>query len=210
MPTRVKICGITCAEDASLAVELGASALGFNFYRPSPRYLAPARASVIIRQLPPFVTAIGVFADEADGEYVAAVAREAGISAVQVHGPKFPNPAQIAFPVIRAVAVGVGFRPEMLRGLDASAYLLDAFDPALLGGTGKTVNWSLAREAKKYGTIFLAGGLTPENVAQAIREVRPFAVDVASGVESAPGKKDPAKLRAFFAAVQEADTGLSH
>jgi phosphoribosylanthranilate isomerase len=207
MPTRVKICGITELEDARLAVELGASALGFNFYPPSPRYLAPAAAAEIIRQLPPLVLPVGVFADETDAEHVAALAREAHVAAVQLHGPRFfaANCRLRYLPVIRAVAVQDGFKLEELAALRASALLLDAFDPQLIGGTGKTIDWSLAREAKRFGAVILAGGLTPGNVAQAIREVRPFAVDVASGVESAPGKKDAAKLRAFFAAVEEAN-----
>jgi phosphoribosylanthranilate isomerase len=211
MPTRVKICGIRRAEDARLAVELGASALGFNFYAPSPRYLTPAAAQAIVHRLPPLVMSVGVFADETESSRVAAVAREAGVAAIQLHGPRFPAGADgllEAYPLIRALTVGDSFRGEDLRPLRASAFLLDAFDTALRGGTGKTFDWKLAREAKRFGPIILAGGLTPENVGQAIREVRPFAVDVASGVESAPGKKDASKLRAFFAAVQEADRAL--
>lgn len=207
MPTRVKICGITRARDAELAVMLGAAALGFNFYPPSPRYIPPAGARRIIEQLPPFVVAVGVFADEAESEHVAQVAREAGVAALQLHGPKFPatNGALENYALIRAVAVRESLKLKDLERLEASAILLDAHDPDLRGGTGKTFDWSLAREAKKYGPIILAGGLTPENVGRAIREVRPFAVDVASGVESAPGGKNPAKLRAFFAAVAKAD-----
>jgi phosphoribosylanthranilate isomerase len=209
-PTRVKICGITRLEDAQLAVELGAAALGFNFFSPSPRYIAPAAAAEVIRQLPPFVTPVGVFADETDAEQVAAVAREAGVTAIQLHGPRFPvasGPLQ-GFLLIRAVAVREDFRPEELARLEASAFLLDTFDPNLPGGTGRTFDWSLAREAARYGPIILAGGLTPGNVGEAIRQVRPFAVDAASGVESAPGVKDAAKLRAFFAAVAEADNAI--
>jgi phosphoribosylanthranilate isomerase len=210
MATRVKICGITRLEDAQAAVELGASALGFNFYLPSPRYIAPAAARDIIRQLPPLVMPVGVFADETESAHVAAVARQAGVAAVQLHGPRFPQPdgALGDYPLIRAVAVGPGFKPDELRELQANAFLLDNFDPALRGGTGRAFDWSVAREAKQYGRIILAGGLTPENVGQAVREVRPFAVDVASGVESAPGLKDPAKLRAFFAEVERADREL--
>lgn len=213
MPTRVKICGIKRREDAELAVELGAAALGFNFYPRSPRYLAPPAARGIIRRLPPFVMAVGVFADETDAGRVAAVAREAGVGAVQLHGPQYPIPAPSEspldrFPLIHAVTVSDGFRPEQLRGIKANAYLLDTFDPNLRGGTGKTFDWESAREAKQYGPIILAGGLTPENVGQAIREVCPFAVDVASGVECSPGIKDPTKLRAFFAAVEDADLEL--
>ena len=205
--TRVKICGVTQLEDARVAVELGASALGFNFYPPSPRFLSPTAASRIIFELPPLVVTVGVFADETDAGRVVAAAREARVTAVQLHGPRFPtlDGAFPGYPTIRAVAVHEGFRPEELSRLKASAFLLDGFDPTLRGGTGKTFDWSFAREAKQYGPVILAGGLTPENVGLAVREVRPFAVDVASGVESAPGKKDPEKLRAFFAAVEEAD-----
>jgi len=202
-------------EDAQLAVELGARALGFNFYLPSLRYIAPTAARAILRQLPPLVMSVGVFADETDAGHVLAVAREARVAGVQLHGPRIPALAELvdAYPLIFAVAVGEGFKPEDLKGLTATAFLLDAHDPKLRGGTGKTFDWNLAREAKCYGTIILAGGLTPENVGEAIRQVRPYAVDVASGVESAPGMKDPAKLQAFFAAVAEADReidSLSH
>ncbi len=210
MPTRIKICGITRLEDAQLAVELGAAALGFNFYTPSPRYIAPAAAREIVAKLPPLVAAVGVFANETDAEHVASVAAGAKVGVVQLHGPEFPlwEQALANFKLIRAVAVTEGFRAESLRELQADAFLLDALDPKLLGGTGKSFNWTLAREANRFGTIILAGGLKPENVAEAIREVRPFAVDVAGGVESEPGKKDPAKLWAFFAAVDKADRAL--
>ena len=133
-----------------------------------------------------------------------------GSRVVQLHGPQFPplDGALADFPRIRAVAVREGFQPEMLRELGGDAFLLDAFDAKLLGGTGKPFNWALAREANRFGTIILAGGLTPENVGRAIREVRPFAVDVASGVEAAPGVKDAGKLRAFFQEVGRADQGI--
>ncbi len=207
MPTRVKICGITRWEDADLAVELGAAALGFNFYPPSPRYIEPMTAQAIVFKLPPLVLPVGIFADETDGESVGKRAREALVKAVQLHGPQLPplDGAIAGFTLIRAVAVDLGFRPEMLLELHGDAFLLDNFNPELKGGTGKAFNWRVARDAHRFGTIVLAGGLTPENVGQAIREVRPFAVDVASGVESAPGRKDSEKMRAFFAAVAEAD-----
>jgi phosphoribosylanthranilate isomerase len=207
MPTRIKICGLTRLEDAQLAADLGAAGLGFNFYPLSPRYIEPAAARAIMRRLPPFVTAVGVFANETDAGQVISQAREAGVTTVQVHGPRFPALDELlaVFALVVAVAVREGFKPEELRKIKPSAYLLDAFDPDRLGGTGRTFDWKAAREAKQYGPIILAGGLTPENVARAVREVRPFAVDVASGVESAPGIKDAAKLRAFFAAVAEAD-----
>jgi phosphoribosylanthranilate isomerase len=205
--TRVKICGITRLEDAQQAVDLGAAALGFNFYPPSPRYIEPEEARDIVRQLPPFVIPVGVFANETDAGQVFSIASAAGATAVQLHGPAFPNLHELlsAFTLVVAVPVREGFKVEELGKLKPTAYLLDAFDPDRPGGTGKTFDWNAAREAKRYGPIILAGGLTPENVGQAVRAVRPFAVDVASGVESAPGIKEPAKLRAFFAAVAEAD-----
>ena len=207
MPTRIKICGLTRLEDARRAADLGAAALGFNFYPLSPRYIEPAAARAIIGRLPPFVAAAGVFANETDAGHVISQAREAGATTVQVHGPRFPalDELRAVFTLVVAVAVREGFKPEELRKIKPSAYLLDAFDPDRLGGTGRTFDWKAAREAKQYGPIILAGGLTPENIARGVREVRPFAVDVASGVESAPGIKDAAKLRAFFTAVAEAD-----
>ena len=219
MPTRIKICGVTRLEDAQLAVDLGAAALGFNFYPLSSRYIEPAAARAIIRRLPPFVAAVGIFANETDTGHVISLAREAGVTTVQIHVAQVPlsGPAAFQSPaldellaastLVVAVPVREGFKPEDLRKIKASAYLLDTYDPDLLGGTGRTFDWSVVREAKQYAPIILAGGLTPENVGRAVREVRPFAVDVASGVESAPGIKDPAKLRAFFAAVAQADKG---
>jgi phosphoribosylanthranilate isomerase len=211
MATRVKICGITRWEDAELAIKLGASALGFNFYKPSPRYIDQAAARAIISKLPPLVAAVGVFANESDDERVALLTRLARVTVVQLHGPCLPplDGALLAFPRIRAVAIREGFRPEFLAQLTGDAFLLDAYDPLLPGGTGKAFNWALAREANRFGTIILAGGLTAENVGEAIRQVRPFAVDVASGVESAPGVKDPEKMRAFFRQVEQADKGFS-
>lgn len=207
MPTRVKVCGITRLEDAELSVKLGAAALGFNFYARSPRFIAPEDAHSIIKRLPPFVTAVGVYADETEAKHLTGVAKEAGIQTLQLHGPRFPefdgNLAE--YPLIRAVTVKEGFDVKALAGFHSQAILLDTFHPELKGGTGKAFDWTLARKATEYGTIILAGGLNPENVGNAIAEVRPFAVDVASGVESAPGKKDADLLRAFFAAVEQAD-----
>jgi phosphoribosylanthranilate isomerase len=205
MTTRVKICGITRLEDATLAVELGAAALGFNFYPESPRYIEPEEAREIVRGVPPLVASIGVFVDETSPDYVYTVARDAGVNAIQLHNCDFsvdPGPTES---IIRAVIVDERFQPESLRFLKAGAFLLDAFHPTLKGGTGRTIDWNKAREATRYGCVILAGGLTSENVGEAIRQVRPFAVDVASGVESAPGIKDAGRLRAFFAAVHEAD-----
>lgn len=211
MPTRIKICGITRLEDARLAVELGAAALGFNFFPRSPRYLEPRAAAEIIAQLPPFVTAVGVFAEETDAAHIASVAREAGVATVQLHGsgPGDVGSLREVFFLVRAVPVRGDFKASELARLRAHAFLLDAYDPVKMGGTGKTFNWALAREAGRYGPIILAGGLTPENVGEAVRQARPFAVDVASGVEANPREKDAAKLLAFFAAVEAVDRELS-
>ncbi len=206
--TRVKICGITRAEDARRAVALGAAALGFNFYSASPRYVTPQAARSITDGLPPFVTAVGVFADEVDSGRIAAIARQAKVSTIQLHGPRFPEDLTPLrkFALIRAVPVGQDFDLSRLQTLTATAFLLDACDPQRIGGSGRTIDWNLVRQAAGQGTpIILAGGLTPENVSEAIRLVAPYAVDVATGVESSPGIKDEAKLRAFFDAVRQAD-----
>jgi phosphoribosylanthranilate isomerase len=207
MPTRVKICGITTWDDARLSIDLGASALGFNFYPPSPRAISLADAWSIIRRLPPFVEAVGVFVNW-EPQVVDAVARAGRLGSVQLHGAESPGEvAELAGKrrVIKAVHVKRGFRAaSLVRYRAADAILLDGFARGLHGGTGRTLDWKLARAASRYGRIILAGGLTPENIAEAIRVAQPFAVDVASGVEARPGRKDPAKLRALFAAVYSA------
>jgi phosphoribosylanthranilate isomerase len=207
MPTRVKICGITTWEDARLSIDLGASALGFNFYPPSPRSISPADAWSIIRRLPPLVEAVGVFVNWPP-LVVAALARAVRLGSVQLHGAE--TPADVAavgrkHRVTKAVQVKRGFRPASLaRYRAADAILLDGFAPGLHGGTGRTLDWKLARASRRYGRIILAGGLTPENIAEAIRIAEPYAVDVASGVESRPGRKDRARLRALFDAIGSA------
>ncbi|HUI74712.1 MAG TPA: phosphoribosylanthranilate isomerase [Candidatus Acidoferrum sp.] len=206
--TRVKICGITRWEDARLACELGASALGFNFYEKSPRAIAPAAAWEIIRRLPPFVAPVGVFVNW-DSVAVLALARSLRLAAVQLHGDEHAptvNACAKQIPVIKALRVGADFNLSKLDSFEsACAFLFDAApsgrDSGHFGGTGLRTDWRAAREASKSHRILLAGGLTPENVAEAIRSVGPYAVDVASGVESAPGIKDPAKLREFFSAI---------
>jgi phosphoribosylanthranilate isomerase len=204
MPTRVKICGITTWDDARLSIDLGASALGFNFYPLSPRAISPADAWSIIRRLPPFVEAVGVFVNW-EPQVVDAVAQAVRLGAVQLHGAESPGEvAELArkHRVIKAIRVKRGFRAASLaRYRAADAILLDGFAPGLHGGTGRTLDWKLARGARRYGRIILAGGLTPENIAEAIRVAEPYAVDLASGVEARPGRKDAARLRAFFAAV---------
>ena len=205
MPTRVKICGITTWDDARLSIELGASALGFNFYPPSPRAISPADAWGIIRRLPPFVEAVGVFVNWPP-LVVDAMARALRLGSVQLHGAETPGEVgelNRKHRVIKAVQVNKGFRiASLARYRAADAILLDGFACGLHGGTGNTLNWKLARAASRYGRIILAGGLTPENIAEAIRVAKPYAVDVASGVEARPGRKDAARLRALFDAVE--------
>ena len=205
---RVKICGITDWADAKLAIDAGADALGFNFYPPSPRAVTPAQAWGIIRRLPPFVEAVGVFVNWSP-TLIDTLARALRLDAVQLHGEETADAvAECAatHPVIKAFQVRRGFRPAVLaRYRQAAAFLLDGFDWRLRGGTGKHFDWRFARGARRYGRIILAGGLTPDNVGEAIFEARPFAVDVCSGVEGRPGKKDPALLRELMCRVEIAN-----
>ena len=208
---RVKICGITSVEDALLACELGADAIGLNFYSKSPRCISPYTASKIIRKLPPFVATVGVFVNW-QAAPITALAKALGLAAAQLHGDERPQlTAEIAkkVSVIKALHVGEGSAlPAFAKYRGAAAFLLDAPHSGQYGGTGHTTDWSLAHTAAESHRILLAGGLTPENVAEAIRAVRPYAVDVTSGVESKPGRKDPAKLSAFFEAVTRAGQQL--
>lgn len=201
----VKICGITNWEDAKLAVDAGADALGFNFYAPSPRYIAPVEARRIARRLPRSIEAAGVFVGEAPAG-VQAIAESVGLDWVQLHGEETPaSVAQLARakPVVKAFRVRPGFRSAALRRYpEAAAFLLDGFRPRRRGGTGRSFDWRIARRARRYGRIILAGGLTAENVIDAIVRVRPFAIDVCSGVEASPGKKDPARLRELMRQVE--------
>jgi phosphoribosylanthranilate isomerase len=205
---KVKICGITNWTDARRAVEAGVQFLGFNFYRPSPRYIQPAAARQIIRRLPERIEAVGVFVNETEAKMLA-IARRVGLDYLQLHGEELPE--QVArlkrkIPVIKAVRVRDSFRPKQLDSFGrASAILLDGFEARRHGGTGKTFKWSLARGSNGSRRIFLAGGLTPENVAEAIRIAHPYAVDVCSGVEARPGRKDPARIVALMCAVKTAE-----
>ena len=213
--TMVKICGITNLADALAARTAGADALGFNFYPRSPRFIEPAQARQIIAQLPPGVLTVGVFVNEAEPAHVAALAKTAGVTAIQLHGDESPEycrsvAAHRALPfVIKAIRTDAQFTPEQALRYREHFILLDAYSPQAHGGTGLVCDWSLARRTcELMPRLFLAGGLTPENVGAAIAEVRPFAVDVCSGVESAPGVKDLAKVRAFLAAARAADEGV--
>jgi len=203
----VKICGVTTLEDAHAAVEAGADALGFNFYRPSPRYIEPARAREIVGRLPAGTLAVGVFVNE-EARAVETIARESGVAAVQLHGDESPEfcASLAAGRVIKALRVGPDFTPERAAVYPAEAILLDAFIPSARGGTGHTFDWTLARLTReRVGRLILAGGLTTRNVAEAIRAVRPYGVDACSGIESGPGRKSVGLMREFVAAVRSVD-----
>jgi phosphoribosylanthranilate isomerase len=195
---RVKICGITSLEDARVAVEAGADALGFVFYDKSPRSINPLLAAKIIATLPPFVQAVGLFVNE-ESEKINWTTDFCGLDLVQLHGDEEPDDcAELNRRVVKAFRIQNINSIEPLKKYQVAGYLLDAWCPECYGGTGKTFNWEMAAAAKEYGPIILAGGLTPENVAEAIAQVHPYAVDVSSGVESAPGQKDPEKVREFI------------
>jgi phosphoribosylanthranilate isomerase len=203
--TRVKICGITSAEDASAAVEAGASALGLVFVPGTPRFVRPDAASRILQGLPPFVAAVGVFMDQPLEEVLAVVAT-LKLHAVQLHGNE-PEALsrRLPVPVIRAIRVRDAESLRSIGSYPAQAFLLDAYVEGQPGGTGTLSPWDLALQAKGRAPIILSGGLRPENVGDAVRLVRPFAVDVSSGVERLPGRKDYRKVREFIANVRHAD-----
>ena len=215
-PTRVKICGITRAQDARLAEKFGAWALGFNFYKQSPRSISPADAWNIRRKLELTTEAVGVFVHWKP-EVIITLVHALELTAVQMHGDE--SPKQVAYceddlPVFKAFRVGPSFSmPEFRRFRRATAFLLDAApankNSEAFGGTGRPADWKIAKHAAAKHRVILAGGLTPENVAEAIVTVRPYAVDVASGVESRPGIKDSGKLREFFAEVARANRALA-
>ncbi|HEV2359160.1 MAG TPA: phosphoribosylanthranilate isomerase [bacterium] len=199
---RVKICGVRRLAQALVAAEAGADAVGFNFWRPGRRYVPTEVARQIARALPPFVCKVGVFVDE-DPDRVRDIAARVGLDALQLHGAESPEVcAGFDLPVIKGIKVR---GPESVVGLGryrVAGFLLDAHVPGEAGGTGRAFDWSLAARARDAGPIILSGGLTADNVQDAIRRVRPYAVDVATGVET-DGEADPEKIRAFLARVQE-------
>ncbi|MDB6124691.1 MAG: N-(5-phosphoribosyl)anthranilate isomerase [Pedosphaera sp.] len=205
MSTIVKICGITNIDDGLAAADAGADAIGLMFFEQSPRNVSLQTASEIANRLPPYVIKVGVFVNPSE-EVVMRAISECGLNILQFHGEETPEFCQL-FPVMTIKAFRVKDE-ESLKALpeyQTDAWLLDAYVADKLGGTGAKFNWDLAIAAQKLGRpIFLAGGLTPENVADAIRKVQPYAVDVSSGVESAPGKKDYAKVQAFIKAAKSA------
>lgn len=203
---KVKICGITTGEDARVAVEAGADALGFVMYRKSPRWVEPSVARSIIADLPPFVLPVGVFVNE-DPAAVRTLMDECGFALAQLHGDETAAYCQqLGRPVLKALRVkdrGSFLALAEFQGrARVRGVLIDAFSDHAYGGTGHKADWTLAAEAARSVPILLAGGLTPSNVAEAVRLVRPYGVDVSSGVEASPGKKDPEKVKAFIEAAR--------
>jgi phosphoribosylanthranilate isomerase len=198
----VKICGVTRLEDALAAVRHGADAIGFNFWPRSKRYLAPEAARGIVARLPPFVAAVGVFVDPSLDEVRAAL-DASRVSVVQLHGDEPPALcAAVGRPVLKAIRVKDARSLSVMASYEVAGFLLDSATSGY-GGSGEAFDWAIAAEAAAEVPVVLAGGLTPENVAEAIRAVRPFGVDVASGVESAPGVKDEELMRRFIQAAKE-------
>ena len=204
--TRIKICGITNIDDALMAIDAGADALGFNFVPDTPRYLKDTKAAAkIIEQLPPFITAVGLFVNAAP-ELIQSIADKCQLDMLQLHGDESPQFCQgFNRRVIKAVRVKDESSCSHLSDYRVSGYLLDTYVKGELGGTGVAFDWRLAVKAKQYGRIVLAGGLNPDNVGSAVQQVRPYGVDVSSRVEASPGRKDPVKVRAFIQNVREAD-----
>ena len=205
MSVIVKICGITSVADGLAAAEAGADAIGLMFYEKSPRHISPHLAAEIARSLPPYIIKVGVFVNASETAVMRAI-NECGLNIVQFHGDESPAYcAQFPIMTIKAFRIRDESSLKPLADYRTDAFLLDAHSPDALGGTGEKFNWDLAVKAQALGRpIFLAGGLTPENVAEAVHRVHPYAVDVSSGVESAPGKKDLQKVRAFVQAAKDA------
>ena len=211
--TRVKVCGITELEDARLAADLGAWAIGMIFYRASPRACTPDAAAEIAAALRRRVEPVGVFVN-APLDEVAAIADACGLAALQLHGDEGPAycaeaARRTGCRVIKAARVRDAAAVRALRAFHVDYHLVDAYRPDTPGGTGETFPWELARLDHGGSPLILAGGITPDNVVEAIAAVHPFAVDSASGTEAAPGRKNEAKLRALFAAVEHADAGVA-
>ena len=203
--TKIKICGITNIEDATLAANLGADALGFVFYKDSPRYIQKDAAKEIIRELPPFVSSVGVFVNEKE-DRVREISSDCRLDILQFHGNESPDfCSHFDKKVIKAFSINNRKDLAIISSYQVSAVLLDTYYEDICGGGGKAFNWELASEAKRFASrVILAGGLSPDNVMKAIQKVEPYGVDVSSGVEFKPGKKDHVKLEKFIKIVKKA------
>jgi phosphoribosylanthranilate isomerase len=208
--TRVKICGITDPDDARNAALLGADAIGLNFYERSPRFIDGTVASRIIENIPAFVSVVGVFVNHPNPQGLEDLALSLGLNSVQLHGNETPDYCSMIqkVKVIKAFRVDANFRVESLKNYSNTMFLLDSGSGVQFGGTGKVFDWSQAYGANAFGWTVLAGGLTAENVGAAVSRLHPFAVDVSSGVESSPGRKDYEKMRRFIEAVRKTDVTL--
>lgn len=203
--TRIKVCGNTSIRDALAAADAGADALGFIFVRGTPRYVTPEAARDMIAALPPLVTPVGVFADQPLEEVLRTIAC-CGLGVVQLHGAESPAFCrQIPARVIKAVRVRDTYSLAGLGEYRVHAFLLDSYVEGAWGGTGRRFPWELGEGARAHGRVILSGGLTPENVAEAVECLHPYGVDVCTGVEAAPGRKDPDRVRAFIARVRASD-----
>jgi phosphoribosylanthranilate isomerase len=203
--TFIKICGITNLADALAAVAAGADALGFNFYKPSPRYIAPEKAREIIEQLPVSILTVAVFVNEESTQSLTRIADEAGVTALQLHGDESPDYCRELKDryVIKMLSVSSDFDVSRVQDYEVEAIMLDTKDSALRGGTGRVFEWSIAQEVNKLvPKLFLAGGLSPENITEAIEKVRPYAIDACSALEEKPGKKNHERMRAFVERVR--------
>ncbi len=201
MNTRIKICGITNIEDALMCVDCGVDALGFVFYKDSPRFVQPDVAADIVSELPPFVTAVGVFVNESRSNIVD-VACRVGLDRVQLHGDEGVDECDALSSLKPMKAIRIKDKEDIeevegYRGVVA-AFVLDTRVEGVYGGTGRSFDWKLALPVRRHGRVILSGGLTPENVVEAIKLVEPYGVDVSTGIEREPGRKDPLKVRAFI------------
>jgi phosphoribosylanthranilate isomerase len=208
--TRIKICGITDPDDARNAALLGADAIGLNFYEKSPRCIDPARATRIVESVPALISVVGVFVNHPDPQGLEDLALSLGLHAVQLHGNESPDYCSMIqkVKVIKAFRVDSNFKVESLRVYRNGMFLLDSGHGGQFGGSGKVFDWNQAYGANAFGWIVLAGGLDSENVAEAVSRLHPFAVDVSSGVESSPGRKDYEKMRRFIETVRKTDIAL--
>ena len=205
--TLVKICGVTSVADAGMAADAGADMIGLIFYPPSPRYVTPEQAGAIVASLPADLPAVGVFVNESF-ETIAQVVRQSGVSRVQLHGDESPDLCRrLPWHCIKALRFNDQVQPEMMVDYPVDAFLIEGFHGKLYGGGGVKADWQRVASLHGYGRIILAGGLTPDNVQEAIDTVRPYAVDVCSGVEATPGTKDAAKVRAFVTRAKSMTNG---
>lgn len=207
--TFIKICGITNLDDALAAIDSGADALGFNFYKPSPRYITPQSAHAIITKLPQSILTVGVFVNEITPQSVEDLARDAGVTAIQLHGDESPDYCRALKPryVIKALAAGADFETQFTPSYDVEAILLDTKDDALRGGTGRVFDWSIAQDVRRtVRKLFLAGGLSLQNIEEAILSVNPYGVDACSALEETPGKKNHDRMAAFVKKIRSVKT----